>query len=196
MKMKKAILFSAAILLVALAAPVFAEWELGLSWTGTQDLGLPQDQKTLDSVLGFHIGYGWFILYASWDGYSMPFYWVERATSSAIGAPGYQSPGFLNLYDIGLRVNLRPFVGYAQIGTNDLHLSDGRIYDKFGANVRLGAGLKFRWWGIGFCGTQVFASMDEVEAVLRGLGNATTRDWAWNRITSGMIPSLTVTFYL
>jgi hypothetical protein len=196
MQMKKAPLLFAVILLVGLAAPAFAEWELGMSWTGSQDLDLPKAQQKTDSVLGFHVGYGWFILYASWDAYAMPVHWVEHATSPDARMPGYQVPAFLNLYDVGLRLALRPFVGYAEIGTNSLRLYDGRTFSKFGANVRLGVGLKFRWWGIGFSGTQVFASMDEAGAVLEGLGKADTRDWAWKQITEGMIPSLTVTLYL
>ena len=41
----------------------------------------------------------------------MPDYWVSNMTNSE-----YYAPGFLNLFDVGVRLVLRPVLVYAEVG--------------------------------------------------------------------------------
>ena len=72
--MKRILLPLAAVLLLAMAVPAFADWELGMGWTPSRDI--------VDStIVNFHVAYAWSILYFSWDAYAMPDYWVYNATT-------------------------------------------------------------------------------------------------------------------
>jgi len=200
--MKKILLPLAAVVLLALAAPAFAEIELGISWTQSTDTNVQMVGQTQvsDTILGFHVAYGWFILYGAWDSLALPGYMIEALTSYVdplTGEPiaGFRVPGFLNLYDVGIRLVLQPLVVSATIGTNSLYLYGGKRFDKMGANFRLGAGLKFGWWGLSISGTSVFGSMDDLTAVLAGLGSTEKRSWALEQLTGGLVPSLDLTFY-
>ncbi len=104
---------------------------------------------------------------------------------------GYLVPGFLNLFDVGVKFVPKPFVLYAEIGTNLLYLRGGATYGKMGVNARLGAGLKFRYWGINFSGTQVFASMDDMSAAFHQ-GFA---DGNWSDLVQGMVPTVNFVIY-
>jgi hypothetical protein len=200
--MKKLLVPLAVMMLLALAVPAaFAEVELGMSWTPFNNPNAAAtDPSKNDSITGFHVGYSWFILYASWDSLAMPAFWMEMATTyvdpnTGLFVPGYRLPGFLNLYDVGIKLVLQPFLMYAEIGTNSLYVYGGQQFDQVGANLRLGAGLKFGWWGLNISGTSVFASMSDLGAVLKGLGSDTTRSWSVKQITEGLVPSLNLTFY-
>jgi hypothetical protein len=198
--MKKLLVPLAVILLLAFAVPAaFAELELGMSWTPITDPNSISGNAT-QNVPGFHVGYGWFILYASWDALAMPNFWVEQAaayTDPSTGAvtPGPSVPGFLNLYDVGIRLILQPLEIYALVGTNNLKVYQDTHDYGYGANIRLGAGLKFGFWGINVSGTNVYGSWDDMVAVLKGLGSDTTRSWSLKQITDGLVPSVNLTFY-
>ena len=197
--MKKLLVPLAVMLLLALAVPAaFAELELGMSWTPIQDTTAVSPTAT-QNVPGFHVGYSWFILYAAWDALAMPNYWVEQVTwsidSTGTFVPGINKPGFLNLYDAGIRLVLQPLEIYALIGTNNLRVYQQTSDRGFGANIRLGAGLKFGFWGINISGTNVYGSFDDLTAVLKGLGSSSTRDWSIKQITDGLVPSVNLTFY-
>jgi hypothetical protein len=192
--MKKLLLPLAAILLLALAVPaVFAEAELGIGLT-PGSVANPPDPNNVSPILNFHVGWTWTILYLSWDSYAMPDYWVYNNTTyvDATGTThlGYNVPGFLNLFDAGLRIVLRPFMVYAEIGTNYLYLRGGQTDSNLGVNARLGVGLKFGFWGINLSGTQVFASLDDMSAAFRHgfSGN-------WSDLTQGMVPTLNFAIY-
>ncbi|MGA2975739.1 MAG: hypothetical protein ABSF77_10560 [Spirochaetia bacterium] len=186
--MKKPLAALAAILLLALAVPAaFAEVELGLSWTPIQDPNVTTT-NAMQNVPGFHVGYGWFILYAAWDSLAMPSFWVERAAGPSV-------PAFLNLYDAGIRLIFKPLEIYATVGTNNLRVYEDSHDYGFGANIRLGAGLKFHWWGITLSGTNVYGSWADLTAVATGLASASTREWAFDQIVNGLVPSLNLTFY-
>jgi hypothetical protein len=193
--MKKLLLPLAAILLLALAVPAaFSEAELGIGLTPGQ-VGGPPDPNNVDPLLSFHVGWSWTILYASWDAYAMPDYWVYNNTSyvdmNGNFVPGYFVPGFLNLFDVGLKIVLRPFVGYAEIGTNMLYLRGGASYGRVGVNARLGLGLKFGFWGVNLSGTQVFASMNDLQGAFRqGFKNGN-----WSGVTEGMVPTINFVIY-
>jgi hypothetical protein len=185
--MKKLLLPLAAILLLALAVPAaFSEAELGIGLTPGQ-VANPPDPNNVDPILNFHVGWSWTILYLSWDAFAMPDYWVYNATYYT-GA--YYVPGFLNMFDVGLKIVLRPFIAYATVGGNMLYLRGGQTYNQVGVNARLGAGVKFGFWGVNLSGTQVFASTSDMSFAFREAfhGNA-------SYLVGGMVPTLNLTFY-
>jgi hypothetical protein len=195
--MKKLVLPLGAILLLALAVPTaFSEAELGIGLSpGT--VANPPDPYNVDPIIDFHVGWSYSILYLSWDAYAMPDYWVYNNTTyvdpgSGYVVQGYLVPGFLNLFDVGAKFEfLKPFLFYAEIGTNMLYLRGGATYGRFGVNARLGVGLKFRYWGVNFSGTQVFASTDDMNAAFHqgfAYGN-------WSDLTQGMVPTLNFVIY-
>ena len=169
--MKKLLVPLAVIALLALAVPsafaVPSEWELGVGWSPASD---PQsaERGAVDSLINFHVGYSWNILYLSWDAYALPDYMVYNLTSyvdanNGYFYPGYFVPGFMNLFDVGLKFYLRPVLGYVEVGTNALYLYGGQMYNGgLGVNARLGIGFKFGWWGINLSGTDVFASWGDL----------------------------------
>ena len=75
------------------------------------------------------------------------------------------------MFDVGLKIVLRPFIAYAEVGTNSSISAAGHTYDHVGVNARLGAGVKFGFWGINLSGTQVFASTRDL-LVFRQSGRA------------------------
>jgi len=194
--MKKLLLPLAAILLLALAVPAaFSEAELGIGLTPGQ-VGGPPPGISVDPILNFHVGYSWTILYLSWDAYAMPDYWVLNNTTWVDPVTGYTTfgqnvPGFLNLFDAGIKIVIRPFIGYAEIGTNMLYLRGGQTYGGIGVNARLGFGVKFGFWGVNLSGTQVFASMNDLKAAF----NQGFRHGNWSGVTEGMVPSINFVIY-
>ena len=193
--MKKLLVPLVAILLLALAVPAFAEWELGIGLTPGQ-VGGPPDPNNVDPIMDFHVGYAWSILYLSWDAYAMPDYWVYNNTtyvepSSGYTIPGYVVPGFLNMFDVGARIVLKPVIAYAEIGTNYLYLRGGASYGKIGVNARLGIGVKYGFWGTNLSGTQVFNSTADLSAAFhQGFYHGN-----WSSLTEGMVPTLNFVIY-
>jgi hypothetical protein len=180
------------VLAMLVVTPAFAELELGLSWTP-----VPADEKDpeadLGSIVGFHVAYQWWgIFYATWEALVMPDDIINEFT-------GYQRPGFLNLFDLGFRLRIGPVIGYATVGTNNIYVYRQQELDSFdpgfGANLRLGAGLRFGWWGVNASGTSVFPSFERMTQTLGALGKAETRDIALEKIVDGLIWSVNLTFY-
>ena len=192
--MKKLLVPLMAVAVLTLAVPAaFAEWELGLGLTPGQVAG--NTDPNADPLLNFHVGYSWNILYASWDAYAMPDYWVLNNTTYVDPNTGYtvigeNVPGFLNMFDAGLKIVLKPFIVYAEAGPNMLYLRGGQTYGKVGVNLRVGGGLKFGFWGINLSGTQVFASFDDMSAAFHQAGHGD-----WSGVTQGMVPTLNFTIY-
>ena len=193
--MKKLALPLAALMLLALAVPAaFSEAELGIGLTPGQ-VAAPPNPNDTSPILNFHVGYSWSILYLSWDAYAMPDYWVLNNTTYVDPNSGYtiigeNVPGFLNMFDGGIKIVLKPFIGYAEVGFNNLYLRGGHTYDKVGVNFRVGAGVKFGFWGINLSGTQVFASFDDMNAAFHMAGHGD-----WSGLTEGMVPTLNFTIY-
>jgi hypothetical protein len=168
--MKKLLVPLAVIALLALAVPsAFAtsEWELGIGWTPSTNPD-SADPGVVSSLISYHVGYSWNVLYVSWDAYAIPDYMVYNLTSyvdaaSGYYVPGYYVPGFMNLFDVGLKFYLRPVLGYVEVGTNALYLYGGSMYSGgLGVNARMGIGLKFGWWGINLSATDVFANWNDL----------------------------------
>jgi len=200
--MKKMLVPLAALLLLMLASPAFADWEFGMSWTPAQDAGVVTAQQDFQSITGFHIGYGWwYVLYGSWDALAVPPFMTNNLTQKwdIYGNPtgGYNAPGFLNLYDVGVRFVLDPFVLSAQAGINNVYVyKEGLVPGAIGANIKFAAGLKFGLFGVGGSLLKPFGSFNEMQKVLGGLFKANTRTWATKELTKSLIPSLTFTMYL
>lgn len=191
--MRKTVLAVAVVMLVMIAAPAFSnELELGLSWTpvpGNEDYG----EESYDSITGFHIGYVMLnFLYGSWDALVMPPSIISEWT-------GLYRPGFLNLWDFGVRFQIRPVIASAALGLNNIYVHrQGDIQsleNNFGANLRIAAGLRFDWWGIGLTGTAVFPSFDFMIDTLRGLFPESTRQFALQNIGDALVPSIALTLY-
>jgi len=199
--MKKLLLPLAAILLLALAVPAFADWELGMGITPAQNK-TSTDPNAVDGIINFHVGYALWILYFAWDAYAMPDYWVYNATSytdptNGYFYPGSDVPGFLNTFDVGVRLYLRPILVYGTIGTNLLYEYGGTIYKDpngnpgVGVNARLGAGVRFGFWGVNISGTQVFATWND----MRGAFDQAFHHNNLGALTDGSVLSLNVALY-
>ena len=202
--MRKAVFVVAAVLLLIMAAPAYSdELELGLSWTPIpgEDTSRTEDEE-LESMTGFHIGYSTLgILYGSWEALVMPPSLAGGMTSyydeeTGNYFDGYYLPGFLNLYDVGIRISFQPIVGFIMVGANNIWIYKEGIVGTFGANMRVGIGIRSDWFGVTLTGTSVFASMDKLFGALKGLASDQTRDWAVQEITSGLVPSLLAVLYL
>jgi hypothetical protein len=131
------------------------------------------------------------ILYASWDALVVPPTIIEEWT-------GRFRPGYLNLYDAGLRFSIGPVIAYAEIGLNSVYVykQDSIGFDpNFGANLRLGVGARFGWVGVNVSGTSVFPSFDYMIGTLKGLVSDTYRKDSLEKIKDTLVPSLNVTMY-
>jgi len=198
--MKKLLGPLAVVMLLALAVPAFAEVELGISATPVP--GGQSNQNGVDTITGFHVGYTWTVLYLSWDALAMPASLVENMTGyfderTQLYVTGVYAPGFLNLYDVGLRLVLQPFLIYAEVGTNNLYVYHNQGGGNFGANLRLGAGLRFNTWGINISGTSVFDSVGQLSDTLKKLvaQDAKIQNDAVTAIGKNIVPSINFTFY-
>ena len=199
--MKRLLIPLLVLCLVALAVPAFAQVELGISYTpvpggqGTPGAG----NTTVDTITGFHVAYRWTVLYLSWDSLAMPSSSIENMTGYWNGdtyVAGPYLPGFLNLYDVGLEFMLRPFLLYAEVGTNSIYIYQGAPGGgNFGANLKLGAGLRFGWWGLNLSGTAVFSSFSVLADTLKQLASSETANTALTTIGDNLVPSINLTFY-
>ena len=112
---------------------------------------------------------------------------------------GLYRPGFLNLWDFGIRIQIRPVVASVGLGLNSIYVyRQGDVQtleNNFGANLRLAGGLRFDWWGIGLSGTAVFPSFDYMIDTLKGLIPESSRQFAAQKIGDALVPSITFTLY-
>ena len=103
-------------------------------------------------------------------------------------------PGFLNTFDVGVRIILRPVVLYAELGPNLLYIYGGQIYkggEGVGVNGRIGAGVKFGFWGVNLSFTQVFATWTDFGAAFhQAIYNGNTSD-----LTAGSVLTLNFVLY-
>jgi hypothetical protein len=178
------------LLILTAAVPAFSqELEVGMSFTPV--LGETESGE-MDFMFGFHFGYSFlYILYASWDALVIPPVVIENWT-------GRYRPGFLNLYDAGVRFNIGPVIAYAELGLNSVYVHNQETigFDpNFGANLRLGVGAKFGWVGVTVSGTSVFPSFDYMVGTLKGLVSETLRKDSLEKIKDTLVPSLNVTMY-
>ena len=191
--MRKTALFLAVFVLLFMSVQAFSdEIELGLSWTPIMDDAVSAEDA-VDSIRGFHFGYVlWGFVYGSWDALVMPPSIIQNWT-------GFYRPGFLNLYDVGVTFYFKPFVVYGELGLNNVYVykqgSSQALKNNFGANLRIGGGLKWDWIGINLSGTAVFHSFRSMAGTLAELVNSDSSDRAAKKIGDAIVPSLNVVLY-
>ena len=200
--MKKLVVVLAALALLATAVPVFAEVELGASWMPLSDADVPEGSPGGgQAIIAFHAGVNMLFLYATVDSLALPPSTVQDLTThhdpfTETVTPGFNAPGFLNLFDVGVRLPFGPFIASVEVGTNNLYVYRiGMLGDAFGANLRLGLGVRFDNIGLVASGTAVFGSMGEMKAVLGSLRNEATRGQAIDQIRERLIPAIGITLY-
>ncbi len=191
--MRKAVFIFGIGLLLGASVPGFSDTlDLGLSWTPVADKSIAA-QEELDAIRGFHIGYAlWDFVYFSWDALVIPPSIIE-------GWTGFYRPGFLNLYDGGIQLYFKPFFFYSEIGLNNVYVykqgSNQVLQNNFGANLRLGLGLRWDWIGVNLSGTAVFHSFSSLTSTLAELANRDSRDRALQKIGDAIVPSFNFALY-
>ena len=198
------------VVLLALSAPVFAEIELGASFTPAEYMMSAEIQQlekflgaedVFEAIFGFHIGYSWWwLFYGSWDAMVMPPWWVYSITVGE-EASGIYRPAFLNLFDVGVRPTLGPIMLLAEAGINNIRIYgqeglgvEGAGEANFGVNLRLGAGLMFDSWSITVTGTSVYNTFDKMVQVIKGVTESNPN--AIRYLVSSLIPSITFNMHL
>lgn len=208
--MKRTLILPVALLLaVVVAAPVMSqneEWSVGVSLNGMSDVeGIDRAQ------IGFNVGYRFLnILLADWSAVSLPPGVIANLTGyeytdengNLFYVPGYDRPGFANFFDIGLALNIGPFVGTAQAGLNFLYIYRQDELDGYdgpaGANLRAGVGVRFDWWSVILNGTVVFADIGNAFQTLAALSSDDNflREQAEDTLRSGLMVALSFNLYL
>ena len=201
------------VLILAMVIPAAADqFELGMSLTPitpNEDTTDPNYDANQDLVLpGFHVAYRFaWIGFLSWDSYVMPPEYITNMTATYdpdtdTYSPGPFRPGFLNTWNIGGKLVLGPIVGYTTVGINTIYVYkeneylDENFSKNFGANWKVGAGLKFGDWGINLDLMALFPSMDTMFSELDLLANGTSAEKAAAKERIQFIPSLVATLYL
>jgi hypothetical protein len=182
--MKRFLIPFIVVLLLALAVPAFADWEFGVS--GTPQLN--PVEGNVEFLTGYHLGYTVSIFAASLDSIAVPSWLIAEWSN-------YTVPGFLNLFDLGVKLYFRPLIVYAEAGINNLYIYQVGMLPGLGANLRVGAGLRFGWWGIDLAGTETFPSWDALQKQVGGLFNADMQAAAFNQIVQQLVPSVQFNFY-
>ncbi|MCK5198393.1 MAG: hypothetical protein KAR21_08585, partial [Spirochaetales bacterium] len=176
------------VLILAMVLPAAADQlELGMSLTpvvpeeNTNDPNYDPNQSLI--LPGFHIGYRFaYIGFISWDSYVMPPEYITNMTATydpdtGVYQPGPFRPGFLNTWNIGAKLVLGPLVGYSTVGLNTIYVYKQAEYEymgeefnsNFGANWKVGAGLKFGDWGLTLDLMALFPSFDSMQRDLSDL---------------------------
>ncbi len=205
----------AVILILAMVIPAAADQlELGMSLTPVapaEDENDPNYDPNQRFVLpGFHVGYRFaYIGYISWDSYVMPPEYITKMTAiydetTDVYQAGPFRPGFLNTWNIGAKLILGPLVGYTTVGLNSIYVYKQAEFEymgeefksDFGANWKVGAGLKFGDWGLSLDMMALFPSFDTMQRDLQDLfgDDEVLSDAAAEKIQ--FIPSLVATLYL
>jgi hypothetical protein len=199
--MKKTVILTAVGLLLFCGLPLFSQdqFELGIGFTPivSEDKGYAaEEEREFDAMLGFHGAYAWWgIFYASWDAIAVPPPTVFEWT----GYPG--RAGFLNLFGGGIRLLFGPFALYSTVGINNLYVyrqneDNLDLNTGFGANLRLGAGLRFGMWGANISGTVVFPGFADIVELFKDLADDRTRGRAVKTLRNNVVPSLNFVLYL
>ncbi len=206
------------ILILILFIPAFvsaSELELGMGYTPMFGEELDDDATFQESGLtSFHVGYSfWWLFYASWDSFIMPPYIVESMTGGFEEDPdnpdagfvrdGYYRPGFLNMFDLGIRLKLGPVLAFAEMGINTLYVyrqeeDNLDIAEGLGANIRLGAGAHFGWWGVTVSISSIQPSIDQAMTILENISSSDPflQDQAKEMFSETLVPSIMLVLYL
>jgi hypothetical protein len=220
----KIFLIPIAVLLLFLTAwPLFSELglEVGLSATPIvfpevsekDNLVYLAEERNFEFVLGFHFGYSFLgIGYLSWDALVMPPEFVYGMTvkfekneesGELIPVDGFYEPGFINLFDGGVRFTFEPVVLFAEAGFNYLYVhkqaeyqAQGRdVGNNIGMNLRIGGGARFDILGAYLSLTMIFPDFAGIGGFFDALGaDDVARDKAL--ASTPIVPSLIFLIYL
>ena len=213
--MRKLLILAPLLLVLMFAAlPISAgELELGMSLTPIkQDTGTDPNTNEYDSdgtiLPGFHLGYRFaWIGYMALDSFVMPPEYITVMTAkydpdTDTLSPGPYRPGFLNTWNIGGKLVLGPLTGYSTIGLNTIYVYKEREYldesfnKNFGANWKIGAGLRTGSIGVNLDLMALFPNVDTMFQELDHLFNGTDEEKAEAKERIQFIPSLVFVLYL
>jgi hypothetical protein len=215
---RKLLIFMAIAGLLLSAAPVFAdlEWELGVGITpiGAEE-GAKGDSFLEQMMLSGHVGCSFmWLFYGSVDAIILPPMMTQRLSGklehdeegNPYLAGGYFQPGYLNLFDVGIRPRIGPILAFAEIGANSLYVykqAEQQLeLPPVGFNARAGVGvvLKKRW-GITASGTVVFQEFEALTETFSTLftamseGDDFVQDQIIDFLIDNLVPTLTFNLY-
>lgn len=194
-----------ALLLLSFSTPVFAEIELGASFTPAEFF-MSEEVRDLeaflgstddfDMIYGFHVGYSWWwLFYASVDSLIVPPWFIYSITAGE--QSGIYRPGYINMIDVGIRPTLGPLLIFAEAGLNNIFIYKqdelDNPPDNLGVNLRIGGGLLMDWWSITVSGTSVFPNFDQMVNVLEGIIDQNPQ--AIRYLMESLIPSINVNLH-
>jgi hypothetical protein len=214
---RRLLILVTAITLLFLANAAFAELELGFALTPPITTDVPENiagDFLESSIKSLHVGFSWWwLFYASWDSLILPPYVVQELAATKGGegdnifyTPGPLVPGYLNLFDLGIRPKIGPILAFAEVGINHMWIY-GDSWDvnpyrsdantSVGVNMRIGAGLAFGWWGITASGTLVFTDFETMAEDLDTLSNGSqfAQDQVAEKLINSLIPSVGFNIY-
>lgn len=154
----------------------FADLELGMGFSpplGEPEIdpftGEPEEQS---GIFSFHVGYSFlWLFYAAWDAYVMPPDVMQPQT-------GFNRPGFVNMYNVGVRPRLGPLMAMATVGINQNYVYrqnepyefgglNGEYESPIGANMRLGFGWRSpNNWSVMASAVAAYPSIDDLVTTL------------------------------
>jgi hypothetical protein len=211
--MKKLWVLLTVFLLLTVSLPVFAELELGVGFSpplGSKDQNAGMSGNVVqDAMYSSHLGLSWWwLFYASVDSYVMPPYTIQDLTTTVnettgTVTPGYYRPGFLNLFDVGIRPELSSVILMLETGINYLYIwrsadvPDLANKSMLGVNLRGGVGYNFGFISAMVSGTVVFDNFQDVVTVFRNIAgnNQFLRDQTLKGLLKSLYPTLTVNLH-
>jgi hypothetical protein len=138
-----------------------------------------------DIMVEFHGGFSfWWLFYASADAYVLPPFVVRQMTtaidtSSGFVKDGQYRPGFLTLFDVGIRPKIGPIALSATAGVNSLYIYKEKDLPKdaykpeLGVNLRLGLYVFLnRFMAVTASGTTVFPSFSSLVSTMKAIGGS------------------------
>ncbi len=131
--------------------------------------------------------------------------WYDETNEIMVQGP--YRPGFLNMFDVGIRPQIGPVILMATVGINTIYIHgqnvEGlvdmeRVNPDLGANLRFGVGWKFDFWGLMITGTQIYPSFGDITDIFGGIinGSPQERREALNELQSNIVPSIVINLYL
>jgi hypothetical protein len=201
--MKRKILIFMALAGLLLATPVFAEWEFGVGITPIQAEEGVETSSFLDQMMiSGHVGYSFmWLFYGSIDSIILP-PMVTQDLSSTTEKEGYYRPGYLNLFDVGVRPRIGPILAFVEVGASSLYVYKQEEIPDYeptvGFNARAGVGLVLKEkWGVTASGTVNFQELEVMTSTFEDLFNGTTyqQEQATETLMEKLIPTLTFNLY-
>lgn len=216
--MKRKILILTAIAGLLLSAiPVFAEWEFGVGLTPILSNAGTEGASFLEQMMiSGHAGYSFmWLFYGSVDSIILPPMMTQRLSGTlkqddqgnTYLEGGYFLPGYLNLFDVGIRPRIGPILAFAEVGANNLYVYKqndlGLEIPPVGFNARAGVGLVLKKkWGVTASGTVVFQTLEDMTGIFSTLFTAISENDTFVQeqvlgfLLDNLVPTLTFNLYL